>query len=646
MLNSQGLRVAPKPDEWSKFQTAFNYHPNIEALTKQAREKQFESDKKFRNWCVSKNLAPLSEIADRTGIKIDDLISQRYLADANRKIHREILSCCEVGHVSQAQHEYCTEKKIPEGNAQYVRGLPLFLFMIKGNERDSLYMTAIHSCIVHRMPKKPGHKDMLKNYISRKVNCMMQLETATDPKKRANEMKIYLLLQDFDRHGETKWIARRLRENPAWEFNKVYDWIASIDPKKDLSLGVKESRHIREANFVKGNPKPFAYKSKPTGFSGAKGNSKPTVTCFHCNKQGHYRRECPDLKEKPKLIPEKYKKPKPHPSSSRSGESNLLEIREVNYLAEKLRHSEAVSNNPNPSCCLLASCGHAGALHGQFGCFIWPLVLAMLLVHCGRYMEVVRNAALDSDHSFGVLVTLGVILLYIVISKTNDPAPKGENPGARINMKRRGSRYRRATPYLNRCDSSFGSGVPLGTFQTTAGELIPSHDPAQGNSSGSKPRTTFANNQRNEVNMLSTRKPSTKGQEEDEDLTFTHCIWDSGASMHTLRTEDMYITETTLTKNRRSLTVYGIFGERMSGPQKWGKRRIGEFVLPEVAISDEYSRGIISHGEFCKDNPGNSIVTDDKGVYVIKSALLADLPKMKVGVAKGRLYHEIIPESQ
>ena len=35
-----------------------------------------------------------------------------------------------------------------------------------------------------------------------------------------------------------------------------------------------------------------------------------------------------DLKKKPKLIPEKYKKPKPHPSSSRSGESNLLEIRE------------------------------------------------------------------------------------------------------------------------------------------------------------------------------------------------------------------------------------------------------------------------------------------------------------------------------
>ena len=43
-------------------------------------------------------------------------------------------------------------------------------------------------------------------------------------------------------------------------------------------------------------------------------------------------------------------------------------------------------------------------------------------------MEVVRNAALDSDHSFGVLVTLGVILLYIVISKTNDPAPKGVYP--------------------------------------------------------------------------------------------------------------------------------------------------------------------------------------------------------------------------
>jgi hypothetical protein len=116
--------------------------------------------------------------------------------------------------------------------------------------------------------------------------------------------------------------------------------------------------------------------------------------------------------------------------------------------------------------------------------------------------------------------------------------------------------------------------------------------------------------------------------------------------MHTLRTEDISITETNLTKSRRSLTVYGIFGERMSGPQKWGKRRIGKFVLPEVAISDEYTRGIISHWEFCKDNPGNSIVTDDKGVYVIQSALLADLPKMKVGVAKGGLYHEIVPESQ
>ena len=112
---------------------------------------------------MSKNLAPLSEIADRTGIEIDDLKSQRHLADANRKIHREILDCCYEGHVSQAQHEYCTAHEIGEGNAQYVRGLPLFLFMIKGRERDSLYMTAMHSCIVHRMPKKPGHKDMLKN---------------------------------------------------------------------------------------------------------------------------------------------------------------------------------------------------------------------------------------------------------------------------------------------------------------------------------------------------------------------------------------------------------------------------------------------------------------------------------------------------
>ena len=221
-------------------------------------------------------------------------------------------------------------------------------------------------------------------------------------------------------------------------------------------------------------------------------------------------------------------------------------------------------------------------------------------------------------------------------------------------MNRRGSRYRRATPYLNRCDSSFGSGVPLGTFQTTAGELIPSHDPAQGNSPGSKPRTTFANNQRNEVNMLSTRKPSRKGPKEDEsldlscceDLTFTHCIWDSGASMHTIRTEDISITDTILTKNRRRLTVYGVFGDRMNKCTKWGKRRIGKFVLPQVAISDQFARGLISHSEFCRDNPGYSIVTDEKAVYVIKSAQLADLPKVKVGIAKDGIYHEIIPESQ
>jgi hypothetical protein len=574
--------VAPTTDEWLQFKEAFDYHPNIKALTKDAINQKFKNNEEFQNWCVSHNLAPLSEIANRTGITLENLKSQRHLADANRNIHREILACCNEGHVSQAQHEYCTANEIGEGNAQYVRGLPLFLSMIKGNQRDSLYMTAIHSCIVHRMPKKPGHKDMLKNAqdISRKVNLMMLQEASTTPEKRANEMKIYLLLQDFDRHGETKWIARRLRENPTWEFRKVYDWIASIDPKKDLTIAGKEHpKNVREANFVKGNPKPFAYKSKPTGFSGAKGNSKPTVTCFHCNKQGHYRRECPDLKDKPKWIPERYKKPKPHPSIGKHAEGNLL-IREVNYAVGKIDHSEAVSSDPNPSCCLLAACGRTGALYGQFGCFIWPLVLTTLLVQCGRNMEVVRNAALDSDHSFGVLVTLGVILFYI---KTNDPAPKGENPGAQINMNRRGSRYRRATPYLNRCDSSFGSGVPLGTFQTTAGELIPSHDPAQGNSPGSKPRTTFANNQRNEVNMLSTRKPSRKGPKEDEsldlscceDLTFTHCIWDSGASMHTIRTEDISITDTILTKNRRRLTVYGVFGDRMNKCTKWGKRRIG-----------------------------------------------------------------------
>ena len=625
--------VAPTTDEWLQFKEAFDYHPNIKALTKDAINQKFKNNEEFQNWCVSHNLAPLSEIANRTGITLENLKSQRHLADANRNIHREILACCNEGHVSQAQHEYCTANEIGEGNAQYVRGLPLFLSMIKGNQRDSLYMTAIHSCIVHRMPKKPGHKDMLKNAqdISRKVNLMMLQEASTTPEKRANEMKIYLLLQDFDRHGETKWIARRLRENPTWEFRKVYDWIASIDPKKDLTIAGKEHpKNIREANFVKGNPKPFAYKSKPTGFSGAKGNSKPTVTCFHCNKQGHYRRECPDLEKKPKGIPTRYKKPKPHPSIGKHAEGNLL-IREVNYAVGKIDHSEAVSSDPNPSCCLLAACGRAGALHGQFGCFIWPLVLAMLLVHCGRYMEVVRNAALDSDHSFGVLVTLGVILLYLVIS-------------------------------------TFGSGVPLGTFQTTAGELIPSHGPAKGSAPGSKPASTFAtpNPASRRANpdawvtgrdvfafMLSTQKPSKTGPKEEEsldlscceDLTFTHCIWDSGASMHTIRTEDISITDTILTKNRRRLTVYGVFGDRMNKCTKWGKRRIGKFVLPQVAISDQFARGLISHSEFCRDNPGYSIVTDEKAVYVIKSTQLADIPKVKVGIAKDGIYHEIIPES-
>ena len=677
-------------DQWAKFQKAFDYHPNIKALTKDAINQKFKNNEEFQNWCVSHNLAPLSEIANRTGIKLEDLTSQRHLADANRNIHREILACCNEGHVSQAQHEYCTANKIGEGNAQYVRGLPLFLFMIKGNERDSLYMTAIHSCIVHRMPKKPGHKDMLKNAqdISRKVNLMMQLETGTTPEKRANEMKIYLLLQDFDRHGETKWISRRLRENPTWEFRQVYDWIASIDPKKDLTkaTGKEHPKNVREANFAKGNPKPFAYKSKPTGFSGAKGNSKPTVTCFNCNKQGHYRRECPDLKDKPKWIPERYKKPKPHPSMGKHAEGNLL-IREVNYAEGKIYHSEAVSSDPNPSCCLLAACGRAGALHGQFGCFIWPLVLAMLLVRCGGYMvaicnshfKVIYNAAHDSDHSFVVLVPLGLIWLYLAIAPRctrainnkpvfcfqhnqykprrrgkNVPAPRRANPGARINGSRRGSRSRRATPDLNRCDLRFGSGVPLGTFQTTAGELIPSHDPAKGNAPGSKPASTFAtpNPASRRANpdawvtgrdgfafMLSTQKPS-------EDLTFTHCIWDSGASMHTIRTEDISITDTILTKDRRRLTVYGVFGDRMNESTKWGKRRIGKFVLPQVAISDQFARGLISHSEFCKDNPGYSIVTDEKAVYVIESTRLADLSKIKVGVAQGGVYHEIIPERQ
>ena len=105
------------------FKEAFNYYLNIE-------KKRFKNEKEFQNWCVSRNLAPLSEIVDQTGIKLGKLQSQRYLADANSKIHREILACCEAGHVSQAQHEYCTEKEIPEGNARYFRGLPLFLSVI------------------------------------------------------------------------------------------------------------------------------------------------------------------------------------------------------------------------------------------------------------------------------------------------------------------------------------------------------------------------------------------------------------------------------------------------------------------------------------------------------------------------------------
>ena len=684
-LGTGEIGAAPRTDKWTRFEKAFGYHPNIEALTKDAIKQKFQNAEDFRNWCVSQNLAPLSEIAARTGIDVADLKSQRHLADANRKIHREILACCTEGHVSQAQHEYCTTNQIGEGNAQYVRGLPLFLFMIKGRERDSLYMTAMHSCIVHRMPKKPGHKDMLKNAqdISRKVNCMMQLESATDPKRRANEMKIYLLLQDFDRHKETKWIARRLRENPKWQFSEVYNWIASIDPKKDLTAGAgkEHPKQVREANF-------------------AKGGSKPTVTCFHCNKTGHFRRDCPDLEKKAKGIPTKYKKPKPHPSTGKHAEGNLL-IREVNYAVGKIDHSEAVSSDPNPSCCLLAACGRAGALHGQFGCFIWPLVLAMLLVCCGGYMvaicnslfKVIYNAAHDSDHSFVVLVTLGVIWLYLAIAPRctrainnkpvffqhnpyqprrrgkNDPAPRRANPGARINGSQRGSRSRRATPDLNRCDLRFGSGVPLGTFQATAGELIPSHGPAKGSAPGSKPASTFTtpNPASRRANpdawvtgrdgfafMLSTQKPSKKESKEKkgldlsccEDLTFTHCIWDSGASMHTIRTEDISITDTILTKNRRRLTVYGVFGNRMNESTKWGKRRIGKFALPQVAISDQFARGLISHSEFCKDNPGYSIVTDEKAVYVIESTRLADLPKIKVGVAQGGVYHEIIPERQ
>jgi hypothetical protein len=92
--------------------------------------------------------------------------------------------------------------------------------------------------------------------------------------------------------------------------------------------------------------------------------------------------------------------------------------------------------------------------------------------------------------------------------------------------------------------------------------------------------------------------------------------------------------------------VYGVFGDRVNKRMKWGRRRIGKFVLPQVAISDQYARGLISHWEFCKDNPGYSIVTDAQAVYVIKSARLADLPKIRVGVARGGLFHEIIPESE
>jgi len=82
----------------------------------------------------------------------------------------------------------------------------------------------------------------------------------------------------------------------------------------------------------------------------------------------------------------------------------------------------------------------------------------------------------------------------------------------------------------------------------------------------------------------------------------------------------------------------------MNESTKWGKRRIGKFVLPRVAISDQFARGLISHSEFCRDNPGYSIITDEKAVYVIESTRLADLSKVKVGVAQGGVYHEIIPE--
>jgi hypothetical protein len=101
-------------------------------------------------------------------------------------------------------------------------------------------------------------------------------------------------------------------------------------------------------------------------------------------------------------------------------------IREVNFAYGTISHSEAVSSDPNPSC---LACGRADALYGQFGCFIWPLVLAMLLVCCGGYIGAIYNAA-DSDRVGGcllappipppnaVLVPLGVIWLYLAIVPT------------------------------------------------------------------------------------------------------------------------------------------------------------------------------------------------------------------------------------
>jgi len=564
-------------NDWDKFMKFFSYHPQIEVLTGEAMKTQFKNHTEFKNWCVRNNLVPLSEISERTGIKLEELKSQKELTGANKKIHQEILECCEAGHVRQVQHELCTEKGYPESNAQYICGLPLFLFMMKGKARDSLYMTALHSCLTHRMPKKPRHVDVLQSAqeIRRKVNSVIRLEEGTTRDKRANEMTNYLLLQDLDRHRETKWLGNRLRENPTWTFAQIYDWIASIDPKKDLSTGIPEPRNVREANFTKGN--------------------LAKVTCYHCNKVGHYKRDCLSLKKK-HTTPDKYKKPKqnPHRSKSAKLEGNSIEIREVNQIESWQKDTyrrEPINSYPGHlkilviSAMILAYHIHAGCSNAAYN----------------GYM----GTTLQGQQPYAVLVTFGIIWLYIMTVLR---------------------RTRAVTPPVQ--PNHWGKCIGLPSHDKDKQIPQPEHEYLGTN--------MFAG-------MLSSQNEWTP--ERGDPVTYTHCIWDSGASMHAIRPDDLDITQTNLIKSKKELEIYSVFGDQSSS-STWGKRRIGKFVLPEVAVSEAFKRGLISHQQFCTDNPDYSIITDVDAAYVVANSYLETIPKVKVGIAHDGLYHEIIPQQE